>query len=173
MNIVVDLSSISEFFSLPPETMLWRFMAYYGWIIIALMYLYFAKEMWLIKVQTDYCKKIKHILLAIDIPRANEQSPRAVENMLAYLAGAHGTINWFEKYWEGKCQQYFSFEIVSIDGYTQFIIRTPLDFRYLVESAVYPRIRMLKFLRLTTIPRACPENSPMKNMMSGAQSLFK
>jgi len=160
MNIVVDLSSISEFFSLPPEAMLWRFMAYYGWIIIALMYLYFAREMWLIKVQTDYCKKIKHILLAIDIPRANEQSPRAVENMLAYLAGAHGTINWFEKYWEGKCQQYFSFEIVSIDGYTQFIIRTPLDFRYLVESAVYSQYPDAEISEIDDYTEGLPRKFP-------------
>lgn len=137
MNIVVDLSPISAFFQLPPDVMLWRFMAYYGWMIIALMFLAAAKEMWLIKVQTNYLSGIKYVLLAIDIPRGNEQSPRAVENMLSYLAGGHGTINFFEKYWEGKCQLYFSFEIISIDGYTQFIIRTPVDFRHLVESAVY------------------------------------
>ena len=160
MNIIVDLSSLSEFFSLPPETMLWRFMAYYGWIIIAIMFLYFAKEMWLIKVQTDYCQKVKHLLLAIDIPRANEQSPRAVENMLAYLAGAHATLNWFEKYWEGKCQQYFSFEIVSIDGYTQFIIRTPVDFRYLVESAVYSQYPDAEISEIDDYTEGLPRKFP-------------
>lgn len=137
MNIVVDFSSIGEFFNAPPETILWRFMAYYGWIIIAIMFLGLAKEMWLMKVQGEFAKNIKYMFLAIDVPRGNEQSPRAVENLLTYLAGAHGTINFFEKYWEGKFQVSFSFEIVSIDGYTQFIIRTPVDFRYLVESAVY------------------------------------
>jgi len=160
MNIIVDLSSLSEFFSLPPETMLWRFMAYYGWIIIAIMFLYFAKEMWLIKVQTDYCQKVQHLILAIDIPRANEQSPRAVENMLAYLAGAHATLNWFEKYWEGKCQQYFSFEIVSIDGYTQFIIRTPVDFRYLVESAVYSQYPDAEISEIDDYTEGLPRKFP-------------
>ena len=129
MNIVVDLSSISEFFAAPPETILWRFMAYYGWIIIAILFLGFAREMWLEKVQGEFFSNVKFMFLAIDVPRGNEQSPRAVENMLSYLAGAHGSINFFEKYWEGKFQLSFSFEIVSIDGYTQFIIRTPVDFR--------------------------------------------
>ena len=160
MNIVVDLSSISEFFNLPPETMLWRFMAYYGWIIIALMYLYFAKEMWLIKVQMGFLKKVKFMFLAIDIPRGNEQSPRAVENMLAYLAGAHSTLNWFEKYWEGKFQLSFSFEIVSIDGYTQFIIRTPVEFRYLVESAVYSQYPDTEISEIDDYTEGLPRKFP-------------
>ncbi|PIT94960.1 hypothetical protein COT98_01555, partial [Candidatus Falkowbacteria bacterium CG10_big_fil_rev_8_21_14_0_10_39_9] len=160
MNILVDLSSFTEFFSLPPETMLWRFMAYYGWIIIAIMFLYFAREVWLIKVQTDYYKGFKFIFLAIDVPRLNEQSPRAVENLLTYLAGAHGTINWFEKWWEGKFQLSFSFEIVSIDGYTQFIIRTPVDFRYLVESAVYSQYPDAEISEIDDYTEGVPRKFP-------------
>ena len=160
MNILVDLSSFTEFFSLPPETMLWRFMAYYGWIIIAIMFLYFAREVWLIKVQTDYYKGFKFIFLAIDVPRLNEQSPRSVENLLTYLAGAHGTINWFEKWWEGKFQLSFSFEIVSIDGYTQFIIRTPVDFRYLVESAVYSQYPDAEISEIDDYTEGVPRKFP-------------
>lgn len=160
MNIVVDLSSISEFFSLPPETMLWRFMAYYGWIIIAIMFLHFAKEMWLIKVQGEFFSNVKFMYLAIDVPRLNEQSPRAVENMLSYLAGAHGSINFFEKYWEGKFQLSFSFEIVSIDGYTQFIIRTPVDFRYLVESAVYSQYPDAEISEIDDYTEGVPRKFP-------------
>ncbi|HNX11084.1 MAG TPA: hypothetical protein PKI61_02995 [bacterium] len=137
MNIVLDISPIQEFFLLPPDVMLWHFMAYYGWLIIAIIFLMFAKEAWLLYVQGKFVGPIKYTYLALDIPRLNEQSPRAVENLLAYLAGAHSTINWFEKYWEGKVQLIFSLEIVSIDGYTQFIIRTPVDYKNLVESAVY------------------------------------
>jgi len=160
MNIVVDLSSIVEFFNAPPETILWRFMAYYGWIIIAIMFLYFAREMWLLRVQDGYYANIKFIFLAIDVPRLNEQSPRAVENLLTYLAGAHGTINFFEKYWEGKFQLSFSFEIVSIDGYTQFIIRTPVDFRYLVESAVYSQYPDAEISEIDDYTEGVPKKFP-------------
>jgi hypothetical protein len=160
MNIVVDLSPLIQFFSLPPETMLWRFMAYYGWIIIAILFLNFAREMWLLKVQGEYFSKFKFMLLAIDIPRGNEQSPRAVENLITYLAGAHGTINWFEKWWEGKFQLSFSFEIVSIDGYTQFIIRTPVDFRYLVESAVYSQYPDAEISEIDDYTEGVPRKFP-------------
>jgi hypothetical protein len=57
--------------------------------------------------------------------------------MFTYLAGAHGTHNLIDIYWLGKFQLGFSFEIVSIDGYTQFLIRTPTAFKNLVESSVY------------------------------------
>ncbi|HOZ53554.1 MAG TPA: hypothetical protein PK142_02655 [bacterium] len=57
--------------------------------------------------------------------------------MFSYLGGAHGTQNFFDTWFGGEFQLSFSFEIVSLEGYTQFIIRTPIQFRNLVESAVY------------------------------------
>lgn len=145
---------------LPPDVMLWRFMGYYGWLIIAIIYLMFARETWLLYVRGKFASQIKYTFLALDIPRANEQSPRAVENLLAYLAGAHSTINWFEKYWEGKIQLIFSLEIVSIDGYTQFIVRTPVDFKSLVESAVYSQYPDAEITEIDDYTEGIPKKYP-------------
>jgi hypothetical protein len=160
MNLVINLQALQQFFSLPPDVMLWRFMGYYGWIIISIMFLFSVREMWLLYVQTKFVSKVKYLMLAIDIPRANVQSPRAVENLLAYLAGAHGTINWFEKWWEGKCQVFFSFEIVSIDGYTQFLIRTPVDFRNLVETGVYSQYPDAEITEVDDYTEGAPTKFP-------------
>jgi len=160
MNIVLNLQPLMDFFNLPPETMLWHFMAYYGWIIIALMFLFSVREMWLLHVESIYMGKVKYVMLAIDIPRANTQSPRAVENLLAYLAGAHGSINFFEKWWLGKCQVYFSFEIVSIDGYTQFLIRTPIDLRNLVETSVYSQYPDAEIIEVDDYTEGAPLKFP-------------
>lgn len=137
MNIVVDLSPIQEFFMLPPDILLWRFMAYFGWIIFGIMFLGAVKVLWLSHIRGKWSKNIKFTLLAIDIPRGNIQSPQAVENLFSYIAGAHGTQNFFDKWFSGEFQLSFSFEIVSLEGYTQFLIRTPTQFRNLVESSVY------------------------------------
>ncbi len=137
MEIVVDFAPIQAFFALPPDVMLWRFMAYFGWIIFGIMFLWAASILWLKSVKRKWGKDIKFILLAIDIPRGNMQSPQAVENLFTYFGGAHSTQNFFEKWFLGEYQLSFSFEIVSLDGYTQFLIRTPEKFRSLVESAVY------------------------------------
>ncbi len=137
MNIVINLSQIMEFFNQPPVIILKQILFTVGWIPVAVVLLLGFKDLWLFYIQSKWGAVQRYIFLAIDIPRGNEQSPKAVENMFSYLAGAHGSINLIEKYWEGKFQLSFSFEIVSIDGYTQFLVRAPAQSRDLVESAVY------------------------------------
>jgi hypothetical protein len=137
MNNFVNLSPIKDFFNLPLDIMLWNFLAQFGWIIFGIFFLYAAKILWLKYVKRKWAKKIDYVLLAIDIPKGNIQSPQAVENLFSYLGGAHGTQNFFEKWFLGEYQLSFSFEIVSLEGYTQFLIRTPKHFVNLVESAVY------------------------------------
>jgi hypothetical protein len=137
MDIVIDLNPIFQFFAQPAHIILTRMIFLFGWLPISLTLLYGFKEMWLFYIRKKWTSTIRYVLLAIDIPRGNEQSPKAVENMFSYLAGAHSTFNLIETYWEGKVQLAFSLEIVSIDGYTQFLIRTPVHSRDLVESAVY------------------------------------
>lgn len=137
MNISLDLSPIFEFLSLPADEVLLTVMINVGWIPIAWVFFWGAWQIWKEYVEDTWASAQKFVLLAIDIPRGNTQSLRAVENIFVYLAGAHGSKNLIETYWEGQFILPFSFEIVSIDGYTQFLIRTPVSFRNLVESAIY------------------------------------
>lgn len=137
MDIVIDFTPIQDFFNLPPSQMLFLFFTRFAWIVFGIMFLAAARIMWLKYVQGKWFSGVKFIFLAIDIPRGNIQSPRAVENMFSYLAGAHGTQNFFEKWFLGEFQVSFSLEIISSEGYTQFLIRTPSQFRNLVESAIY------------------------------------
>jgi hypothetical protein len=138
MNIVIDFTSFFNILNLPADVLLGKVLFYFGWIPVAITFLWGSFRLWIEYRQNQWAAKNgKYTFLAIDIPRGNEQSPRAVENLFAYLAGAHGSINLVEQYWDGKFQLAFSFEIVSIGGYTQFIIRTPIVQRDLVESAIY------------------------------------
>jgi len=83
-------------------------------------------------------KNRRFILLAIDVPRLNEQSPKAVENIFTQLHGAlPGRNNLWENWWVGKTTDYFSVELVSIEGYVQFLVYTQDVYRDMVESAFY------------------------------------
>jgi hypothetical protein len=138
MEITIDTSRLEAFFSLPVEQMILVFFLNIGWMIIAVIFLYGFSLLYLQHIRRQWgAKNLKFILLAIDIPKGNEQSPKAAENMFTYLAGAHGSINFFEKWFEGKFQVSFSYEIVSLEGYTQFLIRMPIEFRNLIETSVY------------------------------------
>ncbi|MDO8667804.1 MAG: hypothetical protein Q7K35_01765 [bacterium] len=137
MNIVIDLQPILNFLSLPSDQLLLYVLLYVGWIPLAIAFVWGTTQVWLRYIRLAFGAKQKTILLAIDIPRGNAQTPRAVENIFAYLAGAHSTQDLYEKWWKGEWQLYFSFEIVSIDGYIQFLIWAPEKYRYLVDAAIY------------------------------------
>jgi hypothetical protein len=87
--------------------------------------------------EAKYKHPWKWVLLAVDIPPLFVQSPKAVEQIFAHFSGALIGPNVIEKYWMGRKQKFFSLEIVSIEGYIQFLIRTEEEFRDLVEAAIY------------------------------------
>lgn len=137
MDIVIDTTRLDNFLNAAPADMAWQFFANVGWIILSFFFILGVLKIYKGYIQGKFAVKLKYIFLAIDIPKGNEQSPKAVENLFTYLGGAHGSVNFFEEWFDGKFQQSFSFEIVSIEGYTQFIVRTPVELRSLVESAIY------------------------------------
>ncbi|MFA5954675.1 MAG: hypothetical protein WC817_04025 [Patescibacteria group bacterium] len=109
-----------------------------GWVVFVAAFVRIFWFFWMRHIKEKYREHtFKYVLLAIDVPKDNIQSPKAVENIFAHLAGAHGTKTMLEKYWYGQVQEEFSLEIVSIEGYVQFLIRTEIRFRDLVEAAIY------------------------------------
>jgi len=137
MDLVIDLQPVADFFNLPPDIMMLKILLWFGWLPITLTFIWGSALVWRQYIRRKWYLSHKQVFLAIDIPRGNMQSPKAVENMFCYLAGMHGTYNYHETWWLGEFQLFSSLEIVSIDGYIQYLIRTPEKFRELVESAVY------------------------------------
>ena len=160
MDIVVNLAVFEHFFNLPPEQMLWSFLANFAWVFFGITFIYGALLVWLNYIRTKWSQRHKFVLLAIDIPRGNEQSPKAVENMFTYLGGAHGSQNFYEKWFAGEYQKTFSYEIVSLEGYTQFLIRTPVEFRNLVESSVYSQYPDAEISEVDDYTQNVPQKYP-------------
>ncbi len=106
-------------------------------------------ELWVKYLQIKAIKKIKWLLLEVKIPRNIEKTPRAMEQIFSGLHGILTKIKFLDKYWKGKVQEWFSFEIVGIDGVVYFFIRTPEQFRNLVEAQIhaqYPDVEILEAL---------------------------
>lgn len=137
MNIVIDPTPLIELGSRNPFVVTLYLIKLIGWIPIVFVIIWGVWKLWMNFIQDEYVSKIKFILLAIDVPKNNEQTPKAVEQIFAHLAGAHSTPNLIEKYWDGYVQPWFSLEIISIDGYIQFLIYAPEVYRDLVEAAIY------------------------------------
>lgn len=108
-----------------------------GWILFIPTTLWCAWEGWKEYIRNKYDAGVPFVLLAIDIPKGNEQSPKAVEHIFSHLYGIEKKGNLKERYVQGYTQLRISLEIVSIEGYIQFLIRAPRKFRDLVEAAIY------------------------------------
>ena len=137
MEITIDLNDLLELGNNPPIVIAWIIFKNGGWIFVLWAFLWGFWRMWIDHRERKYKSGIHYILLSFKIPRENEQSPKAIENIFSQLMGAYSSINFVEKYWQGKVQPKFSLEIVSLEGYIQFLIRTPDKFRDLIEAAFY------------------------------------
>ncbi|KKQ41006.1 MAG: hypothetical protein US58_C0007G0017 [Candidatus Magasanikbacteria bacterium GW2011_GWA2_37_8] len=135
--VSIDLTFWNELFNQPTLLLVESLFSIIGWAILSLIFFFMGAELWVSYRQSKYTKKWQWSLLAVDIPPLLVQTPKAVEQIFAHLSGAQTGANIGEKYWKGKKQKWFSLEIVSMEGYIQFLIRTEVEFRDLVEASIY------------------------------------
>lgn len=138
MNISVDFTSpvgTNSYFA--PFQLFGYIVAHGGWVILLVAFLIGLWWSWIRWRKNLYDASIKFVLLAIDVPKENEQTPKAVENIFAHLHGIQKKGSKLERWVYGYNQQAFSLELISIGGYIQYLIRTPVQFRDLVEAAIY------------------------------------
>ncbi len=132
-----DLNLVLDFFSQPTLTIMASVFSIGGYLIVVWFLLYAGLHFYEEYRQELNVHKWKWVLLAVDMPAINVQTPKAVEQMFSHIAGSLSTPNIAEKFYEGFKQRWFSFEIVSIGGYIQFLVRTEETFRDLVEASIY------------------------------------
>ncbi|MEK7160759.1 MAG: hypothetical protein AAB724_01900, partial [Patescibacteria group bacterium] len=95
-------------------------------------------DTWMYYIQRAYWRKLDWMILEVKPPREVENSPKNMEQIFAGLWGVFGTVgNKYEKYIKGMMQDYFSFEIVGINGTIHFYLRTLRKYRNVVEAQVY------------------------------------
>lgn len=128
---------LSEFISQSTGAILFQLFIIGGWLFIIWMLIFLGIFFYQEYRQGIYTSKWRFVLLAIDIPPNNFQTPKAVEQLFAHLAGAHSAPDIAGAYRGGYVPPWFSFEIISIDGYIQFLVWTEQSHRDLVEAAIY------------------------------------
>jgi len=78
MDIVINTTRLNEYWNAAPADMAWQFFINFGWMIIAVVFLLGVREIYLMYMNNKFAATLKNVLLAIDIPRGNAQSPKAV-----------------------------------------------------------------------------------------------
>lgn len=163
------------FFSLDSASIFQALNAFLAQGVVLIVLEWFALMGWLLAIgpifaqalhffiewkEEHYVHDWKSVVLAIDIPALNVQTPMAVEQLFAHIAGAHSKMGIKEKVTEGYVQRWFSFEIVSIEGYIQFVVWTELVFRDLVEAAIYAQYPDAEITEIEDYTRLAPEKFP-------------
>lgn len=164
-DVIANFSNNFAYFAAtePQSVVIFYIIQTIGWIIILPLVWFGALKAFLLARQLHYLwKSIKWCFLAIDVPKANEQTPKAVENIFNQLAGSHKNPDYEERNWKGYMPYWFSFEIVSIEGYIQFIIATPRKRRDLVESIIYAQYPDAEITEVEDYTKPFPTRFPNK-----------
>lgn len=159
-TITIDPGYFLEIGSLPAPLMMWRLFLDGAWLPVLVVFVYGAWLLWVQWRQLKFNKTIQTVLLAIDVPKTNEQTPKAVEQIFAQLAGAYSGLDRYEKYWLGKTQGAFSLEIVSMEGYVQFLVHTWKKYRDLVEAAFYAQYPEAEITEIQDYTGVIPHRYP-------------
>ncbi|HBK34422.1 MAG: hypothetical protein UU08_C0003G0043 [Candidatus Uhrbacteria bacterium GW2011_GWE2_40_58] len=164
----------APFWQQPIDTILFTLLLWFGWIPIALVLGWGLTQLWLDHRQGLYIKKLKYVLLAINVPSVTEQSPKAVENLFSGIYGAKSSIIWKDKWIGGKLLPVFSLEIASTEGYIQFYIRTEEKFRDLIEAAIYAHYPDAEISEATDYTNILPITFPNEtHEMWGVEFILK
>lgn len=136
LALALDFSTVNAYLQ-RPDILFTNLLYWFGWIPILGVMIWGFFEVWIDKRQDHYRDSRQYVMLAIDVPKETEQSPRSVENLFAAIAAAWGGPNFKEKWLDGEVAPVFSFELVSLGGYIQFFVRCEKRFRDMVEAGIY------------------------------------
>lgn len=136
-SIQINWDYFVQLGNLPFPLLMTRIFLDGGWIPVLYVLIQGFWLLWVQSRQDKFASTLSFVMLAIDIPKNNEQTPKAAEQIFTHLAGAYSGFDNYEKYWLGKFNPSFSFELVSVDGYVQYLVHCPKKFRDLVESSIY------------------------------------
>ena len=120
-------------------------------------------ESWMYYIQRVYWGKLDWVILEVRPPRDIESTPKAMEQVFAGLWGSFGTVSTkYQKYFLGMMQDYFSFEVVSINGEIHFYLRGLRKYRDVMEAQVYSQFVHAEIREVEDYVFNIPLNFPNK-----------
>lgn len=145
------------------------------WIGIPLVGLPVWYYLWINLIVGEFLGKIKYKVLSINVPTESEKSAKLAEAIFSGLHGISTAPNKLEYFWQGKRQEWFSMELVSINGEVRFLIRTPEYYKDLVESQVYAQYPDAEISEIKDYVDAAPGHFPHEkyNMFGTEYKLAK
>ncbi len=155
--------------------LIFGFIAGWWWVYLPLLLLFVLTATYELYTKLKYIQAIKWVLFELKIPQDPGKSPKATEQMFAAL---HGTlpppIKWKDRVFKGKMVDWLSFEIVGIGGEPHFYVRTPEQYKKLVQSQIYAQYPDSEITEVVEdyvdlLPPSLPDNN---NDLWGAEMIL-
>lgn len=145
-----------------------RFLFMDGFIVLLLIqlipwFIQFVWRTWLISRWNKFAPNYQYTLLALKVPRAHEQSFKAIEQIFNQIHGLQKNPNIKEMYWDGYFDANISLEMVSNGGAIQYFVRVPNHARDLIESAFYAQYPDMEIVEVEDYVDYIPTEWPQEN----------
>lgn len=117
------------------DVLLWiidLLLQWYVWVPIVLVLAFMTFRNYR---RIDAVKSIESVLLILEIPKANDKSELAAEQLFASLHGILRDRNELKQ--TGGIQEHLSFEIASVNGQIRFYVWVPRTLQSFVEGQIY------------------------------------
>ncbi len=117
----------------------WQVIKWTWWIFVPIILFINIRDLWISYVKSKFLKKVEYTIYQIKIPRYIEKSFKSMEDVFSAFHSIQTSSPKFkDRYLTGKVQLWLSFEIVGDkENGATFYIRTPNEYKYLVESQLY------------------------------------
>lgn len=151
-----------------------QFMYQWGWMAAPVVLFFVWRDVWLKWVQKIYSQKADWMTLELKIPHMVERTPKVMEQVFGGLHAAHKpSINFKERWWDGKHQLYISMEIAGIGGSIHFYVHTPREFKKLIESQIYAQYKDAEITEVIDYMSGLPMDIPNKTYdLFGMELMF-
>lgn len=128
------MSSLTEQFVKAFEILAFIFQYFVYWAPFVLGFSLW--KLWRTYLLKKYLSNMNWVILEIKIPKDIKRTPLAMELVLNALYQT-STGPWTDQLFKGRVQDWFSLEIVSIEGAIHFFIRTSAVYKNFIESQIY------------------------------------
>lgn len=157
--IIIDWDAILKLADLPFFGLIWHFIKSGAWIIFLFLAFWSLSKIISYRQEIIKEKNIKYVLLSVDVPRDNPHGPEVTERLFAHLATPE-SVSGLKASESIFSQPRFSFEIISIGGKIEFLVRTPIEYRELVEAAIYGEYPNAEIREREDYVKRAPEKFP-------------
>jgi hypothetical protein len=150
------------------------FIISYWWVYLPVLLIIGVIGIWRNYTETKYFLSLKWVLLELKPPPDVPQSPKVAENFFSGLHGVYARpVKGKKRFFEGKLQDWYSFEIVGNQGDVRFYVRTLESNRNIVETHLFAQYPGAEIALVDDYVTQLPEKLPMTEYdLFGAELVF-